>query len=280
MHIPKTAVWLAAAICAPALHAQSAIPPAQFWYPYDENVSFDPDLPGMGAQVQPRFLGSDTIRWSGRIEGYALGDGLPEVLARFNLTSPPESGGSVTINGASTIQFYFRVVPMGTDPFGELALVPLQMDYFASLGAFPQLDAKVFSFASIRLTDLAFGSSFLLREFRACASTALTGLDSCFGQFPPRPTLYDEGTIAFNVLGSVTHELHIAAQFQLRCIAAACSAHGSSLLDPMPRLDLDADPQDYGRPAGFRLQDHYRLEFSANHVTGPRQALLRNGFED
>lgn len=259
-------------------HAQT-VPNAEYGYPYEDASQFDPNSPGFGVIVNPPYVGSKKYRWNGRYEGYALGDGLPEVLSRFNLSAPPESGGRTTFNGLSNIIYFFRVVGNGTDPFGELALVPLTMDYFVSLGAFPQRSAKVFVSASIDLTDLQFGSYTRLREFRGCASTETTGTDLCFGAYPPRPTLTGEGTIDFNVLGSITHRLYIAAQFQYLCVRSDCDANGSALLDPMPQLNTEADPASYGRPPGFRLQDHYHIEFSPNNITGPRTALLRDGFD-
>lgn len=276
---------LLATLCVVTIAAASPsgaeVPNAQFYYPWAPGQPTpDPELPGRSVIIDPCMGTCDpqTIM-QGRVDGFALADGAPEVMARFNLVSPSVAN----YRRESLIIMYFRVVANGTDPFGELALVPLQMEYLVSLSAFPQMGrGRVTANARIRLLDATFGSVATLLDRRVCSSTEFDGQNACGSQNPPNASVFEQGVIEFNVLGSVLHEFSIRVNFHFEGFDPAGSAgFGGGYLDPLPRLDVDLDPVTYGRPAGFRLQDHYRVEYSGNHILGPRRPgeIARDGFE-
>lgn len=275
------------------LYAQAPLPAAQFMYPHDcaagpQGVCDGswPDLsrPGIGSQTYPLSCAGQpgcepwTLVANGTVEGYAFGDGAPEVMARMHLVNFP----SVMNTGAS-VSFFIEVVGNGTDPFGALDLVPLTMDYFIGLNAFPQVQAKVTGFARVDLLNTTFFDNQTLLLRRVCSSTSSTGTDACSGSNPHNPSVFEGGTLRFFVLGSNRYRLLVDVATQMRCLpgGSACHAFGGGYLDPLPVLDLAANPLSYGRPAGFRLQDHYQIRYSPNHILGPRRPgeVFRDGFQ-
>jgi len=263
--------------------AQTPLPPAEFLYPHDCGVCDgtwpDRARPGMGSYTYPCTGRPNCPHWGekaiGTTEGFAFGDGAPEVMARLHMIGVP-------LNTHASVTYFFEVVGTGTDPFGELDLVPLAMDYFISLSAFPQVQAKITGFARVNLLNITFFDSHDLLMRRVCSSTETSGTLACFGSNPHNPSTSEGGSLRFFVLGLNRYRMLVDVATHMQClVAGSCHGFGGGYLDPLPRLDLGMDPVTYGRPPGFRLQDHYRIEFSSNHVEGPRQPgeLLRTGFE-
>jgi len=245
--------WLSCA----ASHAESVLPDATYDFP-SEFRTF-PSRPGIGRIVNPRGL-------IGTVEGYAFGGSEPSVRVAFNILDP---GGSGLNFAGSSVTWYMQVMPKATDPFGALNLVPITMPYFASLNAAPRQNGKVVGDAIIALRNLDSGPflDLTLKDFRACASTELSGVGSCFGSHPTRPSIFEEGTIEFDLRGSERYEMRIQVVLGQLCVNAPCEGFGSSLIDPLPKINIDANPLDYGRPLGFRFEDHYQIEFSPNLLT-------------
>jgi len=246
--------WLS---CAASV-AASPLGSATFVYPSD--VSIDVRRPGSGQRNNLRFL-------VGRIEGYALGGSSPSVRVALNVLNQ-DGFGATPVLGNSTVDWFMRVRSNGTDPFGTLTSVPVTMDYFVSLNSAPQQNGKVVNDALIFLTNRDAGFQVTtLGDFRSCASTEFSGVVSCFGSHPTRPSVFEEGTMAFDLDSGDLYEMGIHAHIALVCADFPCEGFGSTLIDPLPEISGTANPLAYGRPAGFRFQDHYQIEFSPNLIT-------------
>ncbi len=244
-------------VCA-ASYAAGPLGNATFVYPSD--LGIDPSKPGSGQRDNLRFL-------VGRIEGYAFGGSSPSVRVAMNILNP-DGFGATPVLGNSTVDWYFRVNSKGTDPFGTLTLMPMTMDYFVSMNAAPQQNSKVVGDAIISVTNLDAGFQVTtLKDFRSCASTEFSGDVSCFGSHPTRPSVFEEGTVEFDLRSGNLYEMGIHAHIALVCADFPCEGFGSTLIDPFPQININAKPLAYGRPLGFRFQDHYQIEFSPNLLT-------------
>lgn len=231
---------------------------ATFVYPHEGSA--DPSKPGIGQRDNLPFL-------VGRIEGYAFGGSEPSVRVALNILNPDGFGASPVL-GNSTVDWFMRVNSKGTDPFGTLTSVPITMDYFVSLNAAPQQNSKVVGDAIISLIDRDVGFQVTtLKDLRSCASTEFSGDVSCFGSHPTRPSVVDEGTLEFDLRSGALYEMGIHAHIALVCADFPCEGFGSTLIDPFPQININADPLAYGRPLGFRFQDHYEIQFSPNLVS-------------
>ena len=172
------------------------------------------------------------------------------------------------LHGNSTVDWFMRVNSMGTDPFGTLTSVPMDMPYLVSMNASPQQNSKVVGDAIISLTDRDAGFQVTtLKDLRTYASTELSGDVRCFGSHPTRPSVFDEGILKFDLRSGHLYEMGLHAHIALLCADFPCEGFGSTLIDPFPQISVDANPLAYGRPLGFRFQDHYQIEFSPNLVT-------------
>lgn len=247
-------------LCLLSWQASYALPMSNATFVYPNAGGIDPSKPGIGVRDNlPSLIG--------QIEGYALGGGSPSVRVALNILNADGFGISPVL-GNSTVDWFMRMAPLGTDPFGTLTSVPMTMDYFASLNAAPQQNSKVVGDAIISITNRDAGFQVTtLKDFRSCASTEFTGDVRCFGSHPTRPSVLDQGTVKFDLVTGNLYEMGIHAHIALLCADFPCEGFGSTLIDPFPQIDSNANPLLYGRPLGFRFQDHYQLEFSPNLIT-------------
>ncbi len=239
--------------------AQTPIPAAQFftaggpWSAEDCRVSFQvSEVPFQVVCTRADRVISATTR----------GDREPEAQYRISVNQgPPEPSGK------AVVVYYLRVVPNGTDLFGELASVPLRMPWRVSLIAGTN-NGRAFAQTTLELRGVDFPSFFVLLDYRACV---LIG--------PPTPFfcadgnnqfVTQEGVLRFQILGSSRYEMSAAALASTNSIGATpITALLSAWIDPLPELDDGIDPIELDRPPGWRLSEHYRLEFSPNILRTP-----------